>query len=147
MRYERDPMSVRYDPAAGRLLGRAYARPGSWVTTEIKRPDPGPRTREWLREQGINLFLTDAGGLTTYERAFQRSLYYSHHGGGGRVNPVWSLQRQWGNLTPAGRLLQVRVGPAADGRLAVRRHRGQAWVAHPELQSGGIGSPKQRFPA
>lgn len=147
MRYERDPMSVRYDPAAGRFLGRAYIRPGAWVSTVVKRPDPGPSTREWLRQHGISLFLTDDGGLTTYERAFQRALYYGHHGGGGRVNPVWSLQRQWGDLVPEGRVLRIRVGPAADGRLAVRRRPGQAWTRHSELQSGGIGSPKQRFPA
>jgi hypothetical protein len=141
-------MAARYDTAAGRMLGRAIAGRGRWVSTVVARPDPGPRTREWLRAHGINLFLVDAGGLSTYERAFARSLYYVHNGGGGgHRNGAWSLQLQWGELTPRGRVLRARVIRPAEARAWVARHPRQSWVRHENLQSGGVGSPKQRFPA
>jgi hypothetical protein len=146
--FERDPLSKRYDATTGRLLGRAYSQPGRWVYTTVPRPKPGPRTLAWLRRLGIQLDPIDSGGLTRYERAYQRSLYYVHNGGGdGARNGVWSLQRQWGPVTVKGRMLGVRAGAPKDARLAVNRNRGDAWYRNPELQSGGIGSVKQRFPA
>lgn len=147
MLYQRDPMAERYDTAAGRLLGRAIGARGRWVSTVVTRPDPGPRTREWLRAHGINLFLIDDGGLASYERAFARSLYYVHNGGHGERNPAWSLQIQWGTLTARGRVLHARVIRPKSARAWVARHPGTSWVRHPELGSGGIGSPRQRFPA
>jgi hypothetical protein len=140
-------MAVRYDTAAGRMLGRAIGARGRWVSTVVTRPDPGPRTREWLRAHGISLFLIDDGGLATYERAFERSLYYNHNGGGGNRNQAWSLQLQWGELTNRGRVLRARVIRPAEARAWVARHPRQSWVRNEDLQSGGIGSPKQRFPA
>jgi hypothetical protein len=148
VQFERDPLSKRYDATTGRLLGRAYSQPGRWVYTTVPRPQPGPRTRDWLRKLGIRLDAVDAGGLTSYERAYQRSLYWVHNGGGnGQRNLVWSIQRQWGPVTARGRMLGVRAGQPKDARLAVNRDRPNAWYRNPDLQSGGIGSTKQRFPA
>lgn len=145
-RFARDPLSERYDVTAARLLGRAYARPGEWVYTEVVRPRPGPRTAGWLRSLGILLDITDDGGLTAYERAYQRALYYVHNGGGnGRRNQRWSLQREWGPSSATGRLLGIRVGNPADARRAVNRKPREAWYRNPELRSGGTGSTLQRF--
>lgn len=147
MAYERDPLSARYDDATGRLLGRAYSAPGTWVYVAVPRPGSAPRMAAWLRSHGISLDSTDAGGLTSYERAYQRSLYWVHNGGGsGRRNQVWSLQRRWGPETPRGRMLGVRVSsPAAARRAVNRKPKREQWTANPELQSGAAGSPKQRF--
>jgi hypothetical protein len=147
MPFERDPLSVRYDPAAGRLLGQAIASPGKWVYTTIARPSPGPRTRQWLRSHGITLDSTDAGGLTSYERAYQRSLYWTLNGGGnGKRNALWSLQREWGPVTARGRVLGIRVSSPRAARLAVQRKpKGEQWWRNADLRSGGQGSPQQRF--
>jgi hypothetical protein len=145
--FERIEPGPKYDATTGRFLGRAYAKPGDWVYTTVPRPTPGARTAAWLASHGILLDLVDAGGLTTYERAFERSLWYVHNGGAGGVrNPVWSLQRQWGPVTPRGRMLGIRVQPVAAGQAAWRRMpRDRKWTANGRLQSGGAGSPKQRF--
>jgi hypothetical protein len=112
----------------------------------VTRPDPGPRTREWLRSHGLNLFLLDSGGLSVYERAFQRSLYYIHNGGGnGRRNPQWSMQREWGEETPRGRVLRIRMtSTEAAWRAVSAMPARQRWTSNPDLQSGGQGSPKAR---
>lgn len=148
MPYERDPLSVRYDAAAGRLLGRAIAARRAWVTTVVAAPSPGPRTREWLRARGITLMALDDGGLTAYERAFERSLWWNAKRLGISVSGASAgiMQREWGPVTARGRQIGIRVGSARDGRLAVnRKPRSQQWTRNAELQSGGIGSPKRRF--
>lgn len=148
MTYERDPLSARYDAATGRLIGAAIARPGQWVVRAVPRPDTRrPTVVRWLARHGIRLDRTDAGGLTTWERAFQRSLYYVHNGGGnGRRNGSWSLQRRWGDTTSRGRLLAVRVSKPDVARRAVnRKPKAEQWWRNPELRSGGQGSTQQRF--
>ena len=148
MRYERDPLSVRYDTQAGALLGRAIGARRQWVTTVVRTPTPGPKTREWLRAHGINLFSVDAGGLTSYERAFERSLWWNAKRLGISVSAASAgiMQREWGPVTPRGRQIGIRVTAARDGRLAVnRKPQGEQWTRNAELQSGGIGSPKRRF--
>jgi hypothetical protein len=146
--FQRIPPSEKYDRTTGALLGRAYAQPGRWIYTTVPRPRPGPKTGQWLRSLGIQLDTVDAGGLTTYERAFERSLWYVHNdGANGRRNAVWSLQRQWGPVTAKGRMLGIRVGNPKDARAAVNRRRDTAWYRNAHLQSGGLGSVKQRFEA
>lgn len=148
MAYQRDPLSERYDAAAGKLLGQAIRAPGRWVYYDVARPKPGPRTREWLRQHGIRLDATDAGGLTSYERAFQRSLYWNAKQLGISVtrSPSLSLQREWGPVTARGRVLGIRMSDPKQARLAVgRKPRGEQWWRNPDQQSGGVGSTKQRF--
>src|SRR5215469_10178966 len=95
--YRRTEPSPRYDGQASEQLGRAYAAPGTWHTSFLRRPRPGLKTTAWLLARGIRLFDVDSGGLALWQRAFQRSLYYCHNGGAnGRRNPVWSLQVRWG---------------------------------------------------
>lgn len=145
--FQRIQPGPKYDATTGRFLGRAYATPGRWVYTTVPRPRPGPKTLAWLRAQGIALDLVDAGGLTAYERAFERSMWYVHNGGGdGARNTRWSLQREWGPLTARGRMIGIRVQSVADGLAAWRRMpRSERWTGNVRLQSGGLGSPKQRF--
>ena len=147
MAYERDPLSTQYDTAAGRLIGRAIAAPGTWVYVAVPKPSGGVRVTGWLAEHGVRLDATDSGGLTTYERAYQRALYYVFNGGGnGRRNGSWSLQREWGPVTARGRLLGVRVSKPGVARRAVQRKpKGEQWWRNPELRSGGQGSSQQRF--
>lgn len=147
MAYARDPLSVRYDAMAGKLLGQAIRAPGRWQYTEVTRPRPGPRTAVWLRSHGIRLDALDSGGLTAYERAFQRALYWNAKRLGISVtrSPTYSLQREWGPVTARGRVLGVRLSTPKQARLAVQRKPREAWWRNPDQQSGGIGSTRQRF--
>jgi hypothetical protein len=146
MPFERDPLSVRYDAMAGGLLGRGMAQPGRWVYRSLPRPRPGPRTRRWLADRDITLSAIDEGGLTRYERAFTRALYYVHNGGAnGRRNTVWSLQVRWGPPVPSGRLIGIRMSPPGQAQAANQRNPRGSWVRHERLQSGGMGSTKARF--
>jgi len=84
----RDPVSVPFDAAARRLLSRAYASPGEWVS--IWLPDPGMRARTRFASMGIaDLTGPDrtsaVGGAgaglnarTRWARGFVRSLNYQH---------------------------------------------------------------------
>ena len=146
--YQRDPLSEKYDTQAGQLLGRAIGARRQWVTTVVRMPSPGPKTREWLRARGINLFSMDAGGLTSYERAFERSVWWNAKrlGISRTAASAGIMQREWGPVTARGRQFAIRIGSARDGRLAVnRKSRSEQWTRNTELQSGGIGSPKRRF--
>lgn len=131
VRYARDPLSVRYEGAAGRLLGEAYARPGTWIYRGVG----APAGESWDDSK-------DAGGLRVWERAYQRALWRVH----GQRNEVWSLQVTWGPDTPRGRLLGIRVTDKAVGRRAARRlpaHK--RYTENPRLASGGLGSSQARF--
>ena len=146
--YQRTLLSDKYDTQAGRLLGRAISAQRQWVVDVVATPRPGPRTREWLRSRGISLFAVDEGGLTTYERAFERSLWWNAKrlGISKTAATAGIMARRWGPVTPRGRQIAIMVGSARDGRLAVNRlPRSQQWTRNTELQSGGIGSPKRRF--
>jgi hypothetical protein len=118
MPFARDPLSERYDAAARRLISRATAKPGRWAYTVVARPRPGPQIIEWLRSKGLGLEDTDDGGLTTYQRAFQRSVYWNvkHHSG-----KPWSLQREWGPVTPRGRTFGIRASDPGVAYRAMRR--------------------------
>ena len=76
----RDPVSELFDAGAARLLGRAYARPGSWVGTRIAAPTQ--RHARWARGQGIDLYGKDRapGGRARnrWMRGFVRAVYYQH---------------------------------------------------------------------
>jgi hypothetical protein len=139
-------LSTRYDDATGALIARAISRPGTWVYVAVPKPGGGARAARWLREHGIRLEATGAGGLTAYERAYQRSLYWVLNGGGGQRNAAWSVQREWGPVTAAGRMLGVRASRPATARRALARkpRSGQYW-RNPQLRSGGEGSVQQRF--
>lgn len=94
MTFTRDPISVLFDAPARRLLERAYAQPGQWVSTRLA--DPGMRARTMAAARGIDLDgpdVTSARGgrskrtdaKSRWARAFIRSVYYQHkwYSGGG----------------------------------------------------------------
>lgn len=72
---DRDPISKWFDPAARRLLTRAYASPGAWVGVFVAPPSPRQRAMAAL-EHGIwNLGELDRGE-PRWIRAFKRSAYW-----------------------------------------------------------------------
>ena len=83
---KRDPVSVAFDPAASRLLERAYARRGEWIS--VRLTDPTIRQRTRFLAEGIDVGGPDpvpGGGVnarTRWGRGMVRSLYYlQKHGG------------------------------------------------------------------
>jgi hypothetical protein len=147
MGYGRDPLSETYDAAAARLVRRALARPRQWCYTTVTRPAGRSLALAWIREHGIP-YGTDAGGLTAWERAYQRAAYYYFdHLEAGKPGGELSLQREWGPATVRGRLLGVRVGPRETARrAAARKPKSERWVDNPRLESGGEGSGKRTIP-
>ena len=73
--FERDPLSVRFDPSARRLVERAYAVKGSWAGDFV--PPPGPRARLWMAAHGIySPYERDRWGEIRWLRAYKRSVYH-----------------------------------------------------------------------
>jgi hypothetical protein len=144
----RDPLSRRYDAATGALVGEAVAKRGRWVYRAVPRPSTrGARSRAWLAERGIELDAVDSGGLTTYQRAYQRSLYQSAKELGiSTPEGDWSLQREWGPVTRHGRVIGVRISSKAAARRAVRRKpAAERYTENPAIRSGAISTGQNRF--
>jgi hypothetical protein len=138
MAFARDPLSERYDRAAGALVGRAVAAPGSWAQVSIDRPRGRSRVLALIREAGLELEAVDAGGLTAWERAFQRAAYYMFRERGHDAS--WSMQRRWGPRHAGGRFFAVRVSPRAVGYRAARRMpASERYTVNPDLRPGGRG--------
>jgi hypothetical protein len=122
--FRRDPLAVRFDTAAAKLVKRAIDARGGWVSVLVASPEA---ERDDL----------DQDGLTHHERAFLQACYYHRliylHGPGywtdenGRQhqnpNPDrrYALKRRWGDgVREQGRFLGrdlfvrvVRVGEAS----------------------------------
>lgn len=144
MPFTRDPLSERYDAAAARLVAQARSRPGRWASVLIPRPRGRSAVLQIMREAGIELEAADAGGLTPWERAFQRSAYWVFKDR--RLDDAWGMQRKWGPRRPGGRLFAVRLSPRDVAyRAATRLPRREKYTADPALRSGGEGSTLQRF--
>lgn len=146
----RDPLSVRYDGLTAGLLGDALARQGRWIVRAVPRPAfRSSASRGWLAEHGIDLDAVDSGGLTSYQRSYQRSLYHQAKELGISAGPEssLSLQREWGPETRHGRLLSVRISTRTAAVRAVRRKPAAVrYTENPALKSAGRGGPAQRFP-
>jgi len=135
--YGRDPLSWHYDGYVRQVMIRA-----------IRASRNGRSVRVYIASPRSSFRATDAGGRTAHERAFTRSAYYLM----GRVPlnagavPEWSLKVTWGDEVRASsgnrlaRPAVIRVWPRSQAR-----PRSAQWSKDPALQSGGIGSPKQRF--
>ena len=144
MPFARDPLSERYDRAAAQLVAQARARPGRWAAVIIPRPRRGSRMAHALRQGGLELEVTDAGGLTAWERAFQRACYWILHDRG--LDDTWGMQRRFGPRTPDGRGFAVRLTPRDVAYRAAERMRpADRYTANPAIRSGGIGSGQERF--
>lgn len=145
MPFERDPLSVRYDPTVRQVMLRA-----------IRASRDRRGVQAWVASSRYELAHKDAGGRTAHERAFTRAAYYLVW----RVPlnmariPDWSLRVQWGTdaeLRPSssGRMarpVRLRIWPRATGRrYAYDLPAGKQWARNEELRSGGIGSGRERF--
>lgn len=149
--YARDPLAEQFAPLAERAIGRLLS--DAWMTHSFQVTTPARDDYD------------DAGGLSPYERAVQRALYYALNstgaegplGGKSVQNPSWSLMRGWGPVRrdrrafgllsgDRHRTLWLTVVPKAEAQAAAfARRPDRLWVSNAGLQSGGIGSVKQRF--
>lgn len=144
MPFARDPLSERYDRAAGRLISEARRDPGRWASVLVPRPRGSSRVLQVMREAGLELEATDAGGLTPWERAFQRSAYWTFHHRG--LDDAYGMLRRWGPRRPGGRLFAVRLSPRDVAyRAAARMPAADRYTANPAIRSGGQGSGQERF--
>jgi hypothetical protein len=125
--YQRDPLSVRYDAAADRILTRAIesAARGRWVPGVIESG------------AGEQRELTGAR-LSVTERALQRALYHDQRIHKARKNTGgdWSLKVSWGEIAGRNRLFRIRVFRDTTGARKVRRdYGGQSYIKNPAIRS------------
>jgi|HubBroStandDraft_3_1064219.scaffolds.fasta_scaffold00627_20 hypothetical protein len=134
MPFARDPLSERYDRAAAALVATARATPGRWAKTMIARPRGRSRVLHLIREAGLELESVDAGGLTPWERAFQRAAYYVFRNR--HLDDAWGMQRAWGPRSAAGRMFAVRLSPRDVAyRAAARKPARERYTANPAARS------------
>jgi hypothetical protein len=135
--FGRDPLSWHYDGYVRQVMIRA-----------IRASRNGRSVRVYIASPRSSFRSVDAGGRTAHERAFTRSAYYLMWRSPIRDGdvPQWSLKMTWGDEVRASsgnrlaRPVVIRVWPRSQAR-----PRGQQWSKDPALQSGGIGSGKERF--
>lgn len=126
----RDPeLQAAYDGWAREFLDVLKADPWLWHGRTVTTP--------------AAQLATDPGGLTRWERAAQRSLWYclGHAATSGlKTRPAWSLQVAWGppyavTLHPSpharARLLSARVTPKDAGRRSVLARGSSSYIANP----------------
>jgi hypothetical protein len=125
--FQRDPLSVRYDPAARAMIDRAIAGAAR------RRPIPG------VIESGAHEAREPSGArLSASERAFQRSLYHDDriHKARKDTGGAWSLKVNWGERIGRRRLLTIQVFRDTTGARRVRRDYGpESYVKNPAARS------------
>jgi hypothetical protein len=147
MVYQRDPLSVRYDPQARLVLALAIDQHRKRVQNLKLVPYVRVRVDNPLTLAGPR----DEGGLSKAERAFQRALYHDPriHKPRRTSRGEWSLKVEWDEaplLPAAHRNVKVTVfRPEEAARFAAKKPKREQWQHNATLQSGGVGSPKQRF--
>jgi hypothetical protein len=91
----RDPLSEWFDPAARRLLERAYANRGQWTGVYLAPPTPLQRAHA-ARMGFYDLYERDRWGEQRWVRAFKRSVYYQLKKHGWHDAPRWNEVRASG---------------------------------------------------
>jgi hypothetical protein len=136
MAYARDPLSVLYDDDAQVVLDRLYGVP---------MRGGAARTIAYIASPFLSG--ADAGGLTAQERAFQRAVYWQLK----RRRPSRSIRTDWSddNVPGLGRPVTITMFTLSAARAWSEKHASSRprWADDPSLQSGGVGSGKERFPA
>lgn len=153
MPFRPDPLSVRYEQLAGTRIGNAMAKRelgmrSRWVYAALPRPaSSSAAARRWLESNGIELDAVDAGGLTTYQRAYQRALWrVAKELGISAKGAPWCLQVQWGPDTSAGRMVSIRLVTRAEALRHVRRKpKAQRWDLSAAARSGATGSGQKKY--
>lgn len=131
--YARDPLSVLYDSDAQVILDRLYGVP---------MRGGAARTIAYVASPPL------AGGdgeLTRQERAFQRAVYWNLK----RRRPHRSIRTDWADeyVPRLGRPVTVTMFTLSAARTWSEKHARTRprWADDPALQSGGVGSGKERF--
>ena len=142
MVYRRDPLSVRFDLPARRLVERAYANRGNWTLGFI--PPPGPKARAWMASQGINPYERDRWGELRFIRSYKRACFWliKWYGGlsglrGSRNTASGGKQSHWGAPVRAQWETGIRVSDEDDphfGQWAVRL---RIWVRGADTAAAG----------
>lgn len=142
----RDPLSEWFDPAARRLIRRAYARRGQWVGVYLAPPTLEQRARAAVL--GVwDLYERDRWGEQRWVRAYKRAVYWQlrmhgwHDGprfAETRASPwpavalEWQTGRRVTRANWAGRRWAIRVrlhdGGQAAARAAAARPASEQWV-------------------
>jgi len=149
MVYLRDPLSVQYDPQARLVIRLAIEQ----HTKRAKNQRLVPYVRVRVDNPIGESLVRDEGGLSRAERAFQRALYHDQRIHKPRKNSPgeWSMKVDWDPAPPLPGLhrnVRITLYRDTEGRRHVdRKRKRDRWTGNVTLQSGGIGSPKQRFPA
>lgn len=150
--YDRDPVSVLLDGGARKLLDRAYANPGRWVSTRLADPSPA-HISHFAAEYGINVLGPDNAPVrgsrslnahTRWSRGFVRAIYYQHlwysnTGGRGWRAGRRTTERKAGALKvdvgrhmpalgviPAGRIIRAILYPGGQAAMRAVEREGQA---------------------
>ena len=143
----RDPLAVRYDPAAARFVTRVLAawdgraRDGQWAETTVA--ELSPRAFAWAMRRGIDparIRYTGRGsGIeTANQAAFRQACYFDERvrlwdrsgSGWGEYDParprnpgrVAALEFRWGRRTAAGRIARARAHPIESASRYAKRN-------------------------
>jgi hypothetical protein len=84
----RDPLSEWFDPAARRLIERAYASRGQWTGVYLAPPTPLQRAHA-ARLGFYDLAERDRWGEQRWPRAFKRAVYWNLKKHGWHDRPRW----------------------------------------------------------
>lgn len=149
--FQRDPVSLMWDTAAGQILARTYAQRGGWYATRIT--DPRPEHLAYFgRTYGIDLTGPDNAATvsgrhinyrTRWNRAFVRAVSYrndARHGGpGGPIEIQVGRPKPAGPGVPAGWSVRLRVRRGGEGRArrAVERKKPADRIWLDDGQQGG----------
>ena len=126
----RDPLSEWFDPAARKLITRAYAQRGQWVGVYLAPPTPLQRAH--AARLGIyNLTERDRWGEQRWVRAFKRSVYYQLKKHGWSDAPRWDDVRSspWPGVAlewETGKRVLKAGWPSRRWAIRVRIHQGGA---------------------
>jgi hypothetical protein len=164
----RDPLSVWFDPAARRLLERAYRSKGEWTGVYLAPPSIAQRARAAVEGEAGDLTRErDRWGEVRWVRAFKRATFWqlNHYGSrnglrglGGEPNAVGTAKTGGGGWAAPVRLewdtgQRVRLAgwPTRRWAIRVRIHGGgaatsRAGLARPERERwiGDDGRPTSR---
>ena len=133
-RATRDPLSEWFDPAARRLIRRAYDRRGQW--TGVYLAPPTITQRAYAARIGIyDLYERDRWGEQRWVRAYKRSVYYQLKKHGYADGPRWGEERLSGWPAVA---LEWQTGQ----RVARANWTGRRWAIRVKLHPGGSSASK-----
>jgi hypothetical protein len=125
----RDPLSEWFDPAARRLIRRAYARRGEWVGVYLA--PPSTLERAYAARLGVfDLYERDRWGEQRWVRAYKRAVYWNltKHGFSDSFRPREERSSPWPGVS-----LEWETGK----RIARANWPGRRWAIRVRLHDSG----------